>query len=1154
MRKFYVLLIFCLFILSVFTSCDDKTLGTELVTITLHSGFSSEKAEIIETVKDKSIILPSGDSLWTTDSYSFTGWSLSKGGDVKYKAGDKYSSSSDVTLYAIWEADSTITYNSNGGTGGEVVEHYKKGNKVTLKNTSFTKEGYTLSYWSTSPEASDTYTIGQEITLTENLTLYAVWVENKDAVSIIFSSGKVTENEQSMSSTEGQEIILPSGDSFWSSNEYSFTGWAVSENGDVQYKAGDKYKVGKCGATLYAVWEDNLTITYKANSGTGSDVIEYYKSGSKVIVKDASFTKEDYSFSYWSTTESGTDGTSYTLGEEITITTNMTLYAIWVETKDAVKLIFNPGTVVTGNEIEMNLIEGQTTFLPSGSRFWEADNYTFKGWEDQRGWGVRYSAGDLYYAEKNTTLYAVWEKNKVTVTYSANGGSGSVDPVTVEVGETVTVDGTSSSLSREGYTFLGWGTSPDGTGTVISGTVTMPVNSNLTFYAIWKENRNIKYYNGDKLIRIEYPSTDSVAIGDGNGLSKDGHALYWTTSSDGTRTSYDVGEVYTETASLVLYAQWQEDNGSLTYTLDTTAKTYSVKASNTGISGEIEIPEIYKGKKVTAIEELGFENCGNITKITIPSSVTSIGGGAFYSCTSLQEITLPEGITELKLCESNIESYRKGLFGYCSKLTEIKIPSSVTSIGDMAFEECSSLASVEIEGNVASIGSSAFSKCYKLESFTIPESVVSIGQNAFSDSGIKEIVVPAGVTEIGARTFSSCSGLTKITIPDTVTKIGDYAFEYCYNLETINIPASVTSIGSFAFNGCGKLTEVTIPFSVTAIGSYAFSNCSSLTALTIENTALTSDVSWDAGNATYTCGNFVLDKNGVLTRTDSAVFSGNVEIPSKIGDRAVTKIGSSAFENCTGLTQIEISESVTTIDAGAFKDCSGLISVVIPGSITSIASDAFSGCTNLKSIYIDKEECSTLDTSSNKWGAPEGCTVTWKKAFTAAGETINIGSSNGTPITWKALSVDSTNKCALLVSQDILEVRDFDSRSASYKSSAIRTYLNNTTDNSGFFPAYGLSTYYMKKVDVTSSIETTTVSDDGTDYIFLLSKTEASTYFSNNSARIANDTSGTASLWWLRSPVEYTNLIYCVKTTGEIYGDYSFGEYGVRPAFWYTWN
>ena len=116
MRKIYVLLIFCLFILSVFTSCDDKTLGTELVTITLHSGFSSEKAEIIETVKDKSIILPSGDSLWTTDSYSFTGWSLSKGGDVKYKAGDKYSSSSDVTLYAIWEADSTITYNSNGGT------------------------------------------------------------------------------------------------------------------------------------------------------------------------------------------------------------------------------------------------------------------------------------------------------------------------------------------------------------------------------------------------------------------------------------------------------------------------------------------------------------------------------------------------------------------------------------------------------------------------------------------------------------------------------------------------------------------------------------------------------------------------------------------------------------------------------------------------------------------------------------------------------------------------------------------------------------------------------------------------------------------------------------------------------------------------------
>jgi len=87
-----------------------------------------------------------------------------------------------------------------------------------------------------------------------------------------------------------------------------------------------------------------------------------------------------------------------------------------------------------------------------------------------------------------------------------------------------------------------------------------------------------------------------------------------------------------------------------------------------------------------------------------------------------------------------------------------------------------------------------------------------------------------------------------------------------------------------------------------------------------------------------------------------------------------------------------------------------------------------------------------------------------------------------------------------------------------------------------------------------SSIETTTVSDDGTDYIFLLSKTEASTYFSNNSARIAYDASGVASLWWLRSSVEYRNLIYCVNTSGKIYGDLSSIPEGVRPAFWYTWN
>ncbi len=127
----------------------------------------------------------------------------------------------------------------------------------------------------------------------------------------------------------------------------------------------------------------------------------------------------------------------------------------------------------------------------------------------------------------------------------------------------------------------------------------------------------------------------------------------------------------------------------------------------------------------------------------------------------------------------------------------------------------------------------------------------------------------------------------------------------------------------------------------------------------------------------------------------------------------------------------------------------------------------------------------------------------------------------------------------------------FDNQSASYQRSAIRTYLNGD-----FITTYGLSIYYMKKVDFTSSIETTEVSDEGSDYVFLLSKTEAENtdYFADASARIARNASNETSNWWLRSNVEYQNLSYCVKESGEFYGDYSSASMGVRPAFWYTWN
>ena len=79
-----------------------------------------------------------------------------------------------------------------------------------------------------------------------------------------------------------------------------------------------------------------------------------------------------------------------------------------------------------------------------------------------------------------------------------------------------------------------------------------------------------------------------------------------------------------------------------------------------------------------------------------------------------------------------------------------------------------------------------------------------------------------------------------------------------------------------------------------------------------------------------------------------------VTIPSTVTisrtEYSVTSIGDWAFNNCYGLTSIEIPNSVTSIGNSAFSDCYGLTSIEIPNSVTSIGYRAFYDCTGLKNF------------------------------------------------------------------------------------------------------------------------------------------------------------------------------------------------------------
>ena len=82
-------------------------------------------------------------------------------------------------------------------------------------------------------------------------------------------------------------------------------------------------------------WDDNPTLvfcklTYKANGGTGADVVQQLVTNAAFPVAKNTFTREEYTFSSWNTEADGS-GDSYKPGDMFTLTGDTTLYAEWKE-------------------------------------------------------------------------------------------------------------------------------------------------------------------------------------------------------------------------------------------------------------------------------------------------------------------------------------------------------------------------------------------------------------------------------------------------------------------------------------------------------------------------------------------------------------------------------------------------------------------------------------------------------------------------------------------------------------------------------------------------------------------------------------------------------------------------------------------------------
>ena len=126
------------------------------------------------------------------------------------------------------------------------------------------------------------------------------------------------------------------------------------------------------------------------------------------------------------------------------------------------------------------------------------------------------------------------------------------------------------------------------------------------------------------------------------------------------------------------------------------------------------------------------------------------------------------------------------------------------------------------------------------------------------------------------------------------------------------------------------------------------------------------------------------------------LYTGSIDIPASVTYNgttySVTSIGSSAFLNCSSLTNVTIPNSVTYIGDYAFEGCSSLMSVDIPNSVTSIGYYAFRYCSSLTSVSI-----------------PNSVTRVGTNPFSGCSELTSIYVSSGNT------KYDSRNNCKAII-------------------------------------------------------------------------------------------------------------------------------------------
>jgi uncharacterized repeat protein (TIGR02543 family) len=221
-----------------------------------------------------------------------------------------------------------------------------------------------------------------------------------------------------------------------------------------------------------------------------------------------------YTFAGWNTAANGT-GTDYAVGSSYTANTAVTLYAKWTALPTyAVTYNANASTSGTAPAAQTK-IQGVALTLAINTGTLARTGYTFAGWNTAaNGTGTDYAVGSSYTANAAVTLYAKWTALPTyAVTYNANASTSGTAPAaqTKTQGVALTLAANTGSLTRTGYTFAGWNTAADGSGTSYAVGASYTTDAALTLYAEWTALQSLRQQAGVYNGLISAPGSDPAS-------------------------------------------------------------------------------------------------------------------------------------------------------------------------------------------------------------------------------------------------------------------------------------------------------------------------------------------------------------------------------------------------------------------------------------------------------------------------------------------------------------------------------------------------------------------------------------------------------------------------------------------------------------------